>query len=138
MKRSLGASERIRQAVGLLVLIGVAVIALGLDTRVLCANSRRAQTAGDRDRARDASSARQATWRERRDDRPQWTAGPAGRRPDAVADGLGPWINSPPLTAEQLRGKVVLIDFWTYSCINCLRTLPYLKAWNERYARTGW
>ena len=52
-------------------------------------------------------------------------------------EGLGPWINSPPLTAQQLRGKVVLIDFWTYSCINCLRTLPYLKAWNERYAKDG-
>jgi thiol-disulfide isomerase/thioredoxin len=47
------------------------------------------------------------------------------------------WLNSPPLTPQQLRGKVVLIDFWTYSCINCLRTLPYLKAWNERYRDHG-
>jgi thiol-disulfide isomerase/thioredoxin len=52
-------------------------------------------------------------------------------------DGLGPWINSPPLNAQQLRGKVVLIDFWTYSCINCLRTLPYLKAWDAKYRKDG-
>ena len=47
------------------------------------------------------------------------------------------WLNSPPLSAQSLRGKVVLIDFWTYSCINCLRTLPYLKAWYERYKDRG-
>jgi cytochrome c biogenesis protein CcdA/thiol-disulfide isomerase/thioredoxin len=52
-------------------------------------------------------------------------------------DGAVQWLNSPPLTAESLRGKVVLIDFWTYSCINCLRTLPYVKAWAEKYRDQG-
>ena len=47
------------------------------------------------------------------------------------------WLNSPSLSPESLRGKVVLVDFWTYSCINCLRTLPYLKAWYERYKDHG-
>ncbi|MFH0934194.1 MAG: thioredoxin family protein, partial [Pseudomonadota bacterium] len=47
------------------------------------------------------------------------------------------WINTPPLSDESLRGKVVLVDFWTYSCINCLRTLPYLKAWDEKYRAQG-
>ncbi len=47
------------------------------------------------------------------------------------------WLNSPPLTAEELKGKVVLIDFWTYSCINCLRTIPYVRAWAEKYADEG-
>jgi thiol-disulfide isomerase/thioredoxin len=42
------------------------------------------------------------------------------------------WLNSPPLTAEALKGKVVLVDFWTYSCINCLRTIPYTRAWAEK------
>jgi thiol-disulfide isomerase/thioredoxin len=51
--------------------------------------------------------------------------------------GAAAWLNSAPLTTQQLRGKVVLIDFWTYSCINCLRTLPYLKAWYERYKDHG-
>jgi cytochrome c biogenesis protein CcdA/thiol-disulfide isomerase/thioredoxin len=49
----------------------------------------------------------------------------------------GDWFNSPPLTLQQLRGKVVLIDFWTYSCINCLRTLPHLEAWNKTYGPKG-
>ncbi len=47
------------------------------------------------------------------------------------------WLNSPPLTAEGLRGKVVLIDFWTYTCINWLRTLPYVRAWAEKYKDQG-
>jgi cytochrome c biogenesis protein CcdA/thiol-disulfide isomerase/thioredoxin len=47
------------------------------------------------------------------------------------------WLNSPPLTAEQLKGKVVLVDFWTYSCINCLRSLPYVRAWAEKYKDQG-
>src|SRR5882672_3099973 len=49
----------------------------------------------------------------------------------------GAWINSKPLTIAKLRGKVVLVDFWTYSCINCLRTLPHLKAWDAAYRRQG-
>ena len=47
------------------------------------------------------------------------------------------WLDSPPLTLEGLRGKVVLVDFWTYSCINCLRTLPYVRAWSRTYASQG-
>src|SRR5690606_10515887 len=47
------------------------------------------------------------------------------------------WLNSPPLDAAALRGQVVLVDFWTYSCINCLRALPYTRAWSERYAAHG-
>jgi len=51
--------------------------------------------------------------------------------------GVDAWINSKPLTIDRLRGKVVLVDFWTYSCINCLRTLPHLEAWYARYHRAG-
>jgi cytochrome c biogenesis protein CcdA/thiol-disulfide isomerase/thioredoxin len=58
-----------------------------------------------------------------------------GAAPALHADGA--WINSPPLTLRQLRGKVVLVDFWTYSCINCLRTLPHLKAWDAAYRKKG-
>jgi cytochrome c biogenesis protein CcdA/thiol-disulfide isomerase/thioredoxin len=69
----------------------------------------------------------------------------AGTSPDTLRD-YGPapdfarvttWINSRPLTLGKLRGKVVLVDFWTYSCVNCIRTLPYLKAWYARYHRDG-
>jgi cytochrome c biogenesis protein CcdA/thiol-disulfide isomerase/thioredoxin len=58
-----------------------------------------------------------------------------GAAPD-VHD-ISAWINSRPLSLAGLRGKVVLVDFWTYSCINCLRTLPYLKAWDARYRSKG-
>jgi cytochrome c biogenesis protein CcdA/thiol-disulfide isomerase/thioredoxin len=58
-----------------------------------------------------------------------------GAAPD-VHD-ISAWINSRPLSLAKLRGKVVLVDFWTYSCINCLRTLPYLKAWDLRYRSKG-
>ena len=72
----------------------------------------------------------------------------AGATPDRLKD-YGPapgfkdisaWLNTPgqkPLTLAKLRGKVVLVDFWTYSCVNCIRTLPYLRAWNARYAKAG-
>ncbi|HEY1480033.1 MAG TPA: cytochrome c biogenesis protein DipZ [Gaiellales bacterium] len=54
--------------------------------------------------------------------------------------GISDWINTPggkPLTMAGLKGKVVLVDFWTYSCVNCVRTLPYLESWNARYASKG-
>jgi thiol-disulfide isomerase/thioredoxin len=52
-------------------------------------------------------------------------------------DGATGWLNSAPLTPEELRGKVVLVDFWEYTCINCLRTLPYLREWYRRYRDHG-
>ena len=57
------------------------------------------------------------------------------KAPDFV--GIEKWINSEPLKIEQLRGKVVLVDFWTYTCINCIRTLPYLKDWDKKYHDKG-
>ncbi|HET7443953.1 MAG TPA: cytochrome c biogenesis protein DipZ [Solirubrobacterales bacterium] len=73
--------------------------------------------------------------------------GPAGPAADLPVYGQAPeftdterWFNTPgdrPLTMRGLRGRVVLIDFWTYSCVNCIRTLPYLNAWNKRYAKEG-
>ena len=76
------------------------------------------------------------------------SASAAGRTPDTLKDygpapnfaGISAWINTAngkPLTLQQLRGKVVLVDFWTYSCVNCIRTLPYLKAWDARYRKAG-
>ncbi len=51
--------------------------------------------------------------------------------------GLDGWINSAPLGVEELRGKIVLLDFWTYTCVNCIRTLPYLREWHDKYADEG-
>jgi cytochrome c biogenesis protein CcdA/thiol-disulfide isomerase/thioredoxin len=136
MKKSLGASERIRQVLGVLVLVGVGAIALGLDTRVLSKLSS-AQTASlesglasklGASRPMDESRARTNAMG-------QLVLPVEGKLPPL--NGLGPWFNSPPLSREQLRGKVVVIDFWTYSCINCLRSIPYVKAWDERYRKNG-
>lgn len=51
--------------------------------------------------------------------------------------GIERWLNSEPLTLAQLRGRVVLVDFWTYACINCIRTLPHVNRWAELYTRQG-
>jgi thiol-disulfide isomerase/thioredoxin len=61
----------------------------------------------------------------------------AGQSELAALERANEWLNSPPLTASALRGKVVLIDFWTYTCINWLRTLPYVRAWAEKYRDQG-
>ena len=57
------------------------------------------------------------------------------KAPDFV--GIEKWINSEPLKMEQLKGKVVMVDIWTYTCINCIRTLPYLKEWDKKYRDKG-
>jgi thiol-disulfide isomerase/thioredoxin len=64
-------------------------------------------------------------------------AGPTGPVPAPEFTGLGNWLNSPPLTLQSLRGKVVLVDFWTYTCINCYNTLPYVKSWYQDYKDKG-
>lgn len=136
MKGRIGSFEKLRRAAGLLILISVGAIALGLDTRVLARLST-AQTSsleGGLARLLGVEGAiPQSAEVERRNGK--LVLGVEGQLPSF--DGTGPWSNSPPLTREQLRGKVVLIDFWTYSCINCIRTLPYTRAWHQRYARDG-
>ena len=62
-------------------------------------------------------------------------AGPSRPAPEFI--GTGAWFNSPPLSMAGLRGKVVLIEFWTYACINCLHVTPQLKRWHTRYAEQG-
>jgi thiol-disulfide isomerase/thioredoxin len=68
------------------------------------------------------------------------TVGGAGAKGDRSAaptlEAKG-WINSPPLTPTKLKGKVVLYDFWTYSCVNCVRTIPYIRSWYDRYKQDG-
>ena len=147
MKQSLGISERIRQGLGAAVLAGVAVIALGLDTGLLARLSY-ASTATFEQAVLDQLHDRAANY-------PMPEVASNGAMP-AAGDQVQPfrsdlpieasapslngaveWLNSPPLTTEELRGKVVLIDFWTYSCINCIRTGPYVRAWAETYKDQG-
>lgn len=141
MKRSLGAGEWLRRGLGALMLAGVAAIALGLDTGILARLST-ASTGGLEQSLVEKLSAK-----------PEQKSGAmmaggammAANHSDTLPvegqlpplDGAVQWLNSEPLTAEALKGKVVLVDFWTYSCINCLRTLPYVKAWAEKYRDQG-
>ena len=64
-------------------------------------------------------------------------AGPAQSMPAPEFAGVGRWINSPPLTVAGLRGKVVLVEFWTYACGNCIRVTPHVNAWHRRYRDLG-
>ena len=138
MKRSLGASERIRQVLGALVLVGVVAIAFGFDTRVLASLSSAqttgletslAQKLGIAQPMRESSARQNAMG--------QLELPVEGMLPPLESLGIGPWFNSKPLTAGDLKGHVVVIDFWTYSCINCLRSIPYVKAWDQRYRKDG-
>ena len=150
MKRSLGVGEWVRRGLGVLVLLGVGAIALGLDTGFLTQVSL-ASTSDLEQGLIDKLGKRQ-------NDPVAMTGGPsmmamtgkpsgaAGANPTGALgveggmpelDGAVAWLNSPPLTKEGLRGKVVLIDFWTYSCINCLRAIPYVRAWAEKYKDKG-
>jgi cytochrome c biogenesis protein CcdA/thiol-disulfide isomerase/thioredoxin len=135
MKRSLGAGEWIRRGLGAAMLLGVVAISLGLDTGVLARIST-ASTGGFEQTLINKLGA----------NGPVKTASASTENGAPLLDNQGPmpsldgavqWLNSPPLTAESLRGKVVLVDFWTYSCINCLRALPYVKAWADKYRDQG-
>ena len=107
----------------MLVLLGVVAIALGLDTGFLTRISL-ASTAGIEQALVEKNQSRPQD--QKRRGRGQHLPVEGTMPP---LDGAVTWINSPPLTTAQLRGKVVLVDFWTYSCINCLRSLPYVRAW---------
>ncbi|KXV15408.1 cytochrome C biogenesis protein [Caballeronia megalochromosomata] len=139
LKRSLGVGEHLRRAMGALVVLTVAAIATGLDTRVL-AHIPGAPTNGIESRLVGVLKAKQTSHDARQGARIMRVSMPAalpvqGRLPSL--DGATTWLNAAPLSADALRGKVVVVNFWTYSCINCLRTLPYLKTWAQRYGDDG-
>jgi cytochrome c biogenesis protein CcdA/thiol-disulfide isomerase/thioredoxin len=135
MKRSLGAEEWIRRILGVAVLAGVVAVAFGLDRGVLTRLSL-ASTSGLEQRLVDRFHPQND---QMMDHNPQGTPVSSEMTGDALAqiNGATAWINSPPLTPDSLRGKVVLVDFWTYSCINCIRSLPYIKAWYAKYKDDG-
>ncbi|MBY3052665.1 cytochrome c biogenesis protein DipZ [Rhizobium laguerreae] len=147
MKRSLGVGDRIRQGLGAAVLAGVAVIALGLDTSLLARLSYASTTSLeqavlDRLHAKPPSGASSELASNEvmiaaADAKNPFRSDLPVEGPAPSLDGAVEWLNSEPLTTEQLRGKVVLVDFWTYSCINCIRTIPYVRAWAEKYADQG-
>jgi thiol-disulfide isomerase/thioredoxin len=152
MKGSLRTGEWVRRAAGVAVLAGVGAIALGLDTGLLSqlsagTTSALEQTLVDKINApkpsplpADPAPASLApglmlTSTPPEPKKPALSLGVEGTFP--TLSGATEWINSLALTPQSLRGKVVLVDFWTYSCINCLRTLPYVRAWAAKYKDAG-
>jgi thiol-disulfide isomerase/thioredoxin len=142
MKKSIGAGEWVRRGLGVAVLAAVAAIALGLDTGFLTNLSLGSTTALEQnllDKLRPNQKAAASDPSMMMQGKRSAQAG----EPLPVEDlkpsltGAQEWLNSPPLTLEGLKGKVVLVDFWTYSCINCLRSIPYIRAWAEKYRDHG-
>jgi thiol-disulfide isomerase/thioredoxin len=156
MKRSLGFGEWLRRGLGVAVLAGVTAVALGLDTGLLAtptpplgssieqnllerlgakpvpivALPAAASPVADNPVAMPANIIRTAS-----------LSMPLASLPvEGVASelsGATGWLNSSPLTLQSLRGKVVLVDFWTFACINCRRALPHVRAWAEKYKDQG-
>jgi cytochrome c biogenesis protein CcdA/thiol-disulfide isomerase/thioredoxin len=122
LKRSFGVEAWIRRGIGTAVLGGVGAIVLGVDTGLLARISL-ASTSGFEqrlvERVNPAAPNRQI------------------ERAFPSLAGAVAWLNSAPLDVPTLRGHVVLIDFWTYSCINCLRAIPHVQAWFEKYRSSG-
>ncbi len=141
LKRSLGAEVWIRSILGVAVLAGVAAIALGLDRGLLTQISL-ASTSGVEQSLIDRlhpnvqaqDTKKPGSMMMMSSTAPGAAAGPQ-MLPDL--DGAIAWLNSAPLNRDRLQGHVVLVDFWTYSCINCLRSIPYVRAWAEKYKESG-
>lgn len=109
-------AEAVRRGFGVLILASVAWIASGANIDTLFMSSEKSEVAqGELQLAHGLAQSYAA--------------------PEFV--GIEQWLNSEPLTMASLKGKVVLVDFWTYSCINCVRTLPYLTAWDRKYRDQG-
>lgn len=165
MKRSLGASEWIRRGVGAVILVAVAAIALGVDTGFLTRVSQTSTAAleqglvnklhpqqesvllpasGDAMSGNPAMMAANPAMMSGAPGGAMMMRAKPGQGEALPVEGAAPpldgavtWLNSPPLTLAQLKGKVVVVDFWTYSCINCLRSIPYVRAWAEKYKDQG-
>lgn len=134
MKRSLGLGDNLRRVLGAAVLAGVAAISLGVDTGLLTRISSTGTTAVEQ-RLIDLLNPRMTG--QAAGNAALVTPARAEERPAAPLFGATQWLNTPPLTQESIKGKVVLVNFWTYSCINCLRSLPYVRAWAEKYKDRG-
>jgi len=156
MKRSFRIGEWLRRSLGIAVIASVAAVALGLDTGLLArltpggSNSieeellERSQLrpmassdpSGELRQASYSAATLQALVADAARAPGSFSPLPVeGRLPDL--SGATTWLNSQPLSPEALRGKVVLVDFWTFACINCQRALPYVRTWAEKYKDQG-
>jgi cytochrome c biogenesis protein CcdA/thiol-disulfide isomerase/thioredoxin len=155
LSRRLGPySGAFRQAMGALMVVAAVIMLAGLDVRLTAAAladvpgyESTIQRLERNDAARDAVARLQdqpegpSRLEAAENDESTAATAAAAELPNAgpapeLAE-ISDWFNSEPLTLAELRGKVVLVDFWTYSCVNCVRTLPHLRAWHDEYADDG-
>jgi len=137
LKARLGLGNTLRRILGVAALLAVVAIAMGWDTGVLTrlssvSTARLEQGLLEAVPGATPAGGKALTTTAARVDAPLPVEGTL-----PALDGATGWLNSPPLDREQLRGKVVLVDFWTYSCINCLRAMPFVHDWAERYREHG-
>ena len=128
LRSFLGIEEQIRKVLGVAILAGVFAIALGWD-RGLLTHLSRLHTESIEQKLLGALHPENAA--------SSTAENSAGQKTLPDLSGAISWLNSLPLTPQALKGKVVLVDFWTYSCINCLRSLPYVEAWSRKYKDAG-
>lgn len=164
MKRSLGLGEWVKRCLGVLVLLAVVAIGMGLDTGLLtqlslASTNQWEQRLLDRFHPTPPLSNAPSNAMMMSANNAMMSANPNAMMSNSAMAmssqhttssnalesfgtlpslaGATAWLNSKPLDATHLKGKVILIDFWTYSCINCLRALPYVRAWAEKYKNQG-
>lgn len=156
MKRSLGVGEWLRRGLGVAVLAGVTAVGLGLDTGLLARLSPGAGSSLEQDLLERFQPHPASVSESPNEGRlasnfavlmktglietaiattPELVLPVEGQVPEL--SGATAWLNSSPLTTQSLLGKVVLIDFWTFACINCQRAIPHVRAWAERYKDQG-
>lgn len=139
--------EQIKKLSGIVLLVGVAFIALGLDVKIQTAlYSVFPQFTKFEEKLLQQTSGELGSQKSAEQNSPAQTnvSSEAGNIPLLEPTQKAPeltgnqgWVNSEPLKLSDLKGKVVIIDFWTYSCINCIRTLPYISTWHKTYKDEG-
>ncbi|MBP5954394.1 cytochrome c biogenesis protein DipZ [Pseudomonas anatoliensis] len=133
LKPSIPFTGWFRRGAGVAVLAAVAVISTGADKTLLAGTSSEGVTSVERNVLENVPKVVDFLVSKVRADSMMDES--KGAMPSL--SGAVQWLNSPQLSAESLRGKVVLVDFWTYDCINCQRTLPYVKDWAKKYEKDG-
>lgn len=133
LKPSIPFTGWLRRGAGVAVLATAAVIATGFDKTLLAKTSSEGVASVEKNVLENVPKVLDYFVSKVRADSPM----EQGKGPMPSLSGAVQWLNSPELSAESLRGKVVLVDFWTYDCINCQHTLPYVKDWAKKYEKDG-